>query len=315
MAAYTVLNSEEINSIIANYAIGGVISYKILSGGSENTNYLIQTDNHSYVLTICEQKSILETTNLAMLLAHLEANDFLTSIPIKTKEKTLVSSYKEKPVLLKTFIEGQIMDDLPNHLLTLIGKQLGKLHKIKAPEYLPRTINYGKEHFVDVGIYAPNSHFHLWLREIGAYIAPYMVLNLPKSLVHSDVFFSNVIVDNTENSIAIMDFEEATCYFRVFDIGMTIVGLCSQNETIDPKKVKTLLKGYLQEVSLTELEKESLQVFTIYAAASMCFWRHKNFNYTNPTPELKDHYLELKNIADFVKNLPHDCFKELMTQL
>ena len=94
-----------------------------------------------------------------------------------------------------------------------------------------------------------------------------------------------------------MDFEEATYYYRIYDIGMAIVGLCSENEKINLKKVAALLKGYVQEIDLTEKEQNALQPFTVYAAAAMSFWRHQNFNYTKPTPGMEDHYLELKNIA------------------
>ncbi len=310
---FTNLNSEEVRTIVSRYTIGGLISSKVLSGGSENTNYEIVTDEGKFVLTICEQKSKKEADNLALLLEYLAGQDYRTSRPCKTKENSLVGTYEGKPIFVKSFLEGKIMADLPNHLLTLIGRQMGKLHKIDAPDYLPKTIrNYGKENFHEVKLYDPGSPFHLWLQKMEAYIEPFFSLNLPKSLIHSDVFFSNVIVSDAEDSVVIMDFEEATYFYRVYDIGMAIIGLCAAGPTIDLTKVNALVKGYLKEVDLTDSEKRSLQPFTVFAAASMCFWRHKNFNYTVPTPKLKNHYLELKRLADFVKDLPADCFEELI---
>ena len=107
-----------------------------------------------------------------------------------------------------------------------------------------------------------------------------------------------------------MDFEEATYYYRVFDLGMTIIGVCTKGEIIDLLKVNSLLKGYTKEINLTITEWDSIKAFTVYAAAAMSFWRHKNFNYTNPDPKLKDHYLALKNLADYTRALPDDCFRE-----
>ena len=63
MAAYTSLNHAEINELAETFAIGNVHAFKILSGGSENTNYLLSTDTNKYVLTICEQKSEVERTS------------------------------------------------------------------------------------------------------------------------------------------------------------------------------------------------------------------------------------------------------------
>jgi len=309
---YTVLNLEEIKELTRQYEIGEIISHKILSGGSENTNYLISSQSKSYVLTICEQKTNQEANNLAMLLEHLAANNFSTSKIIRNKNNENVTTYNGKPVLLKTFLEGEIISDLPNYLIELIGIQLGKLHKIEAPDYLPQKLNYGLEQFSDVGLYAKDSSFDYWLKKIENQITPYLTEAIPQVLIHSDVFFSNVIVSKDERSVTIMDFEEATYYYRIFDIGMTIVGICKSEKTIDLEKVSNLLSGYIKEIKLTDIEQNALQTFTAYAAAAMSFWRHRNFNYVNPTPGMENHYLELKKIADDVNGLPNDCFKEML---
>ena len=58
------------------------------------------------------------------------------------------------------------------------------------------------------------------------------------------------------NSVAIMDFEEARHYYRIFDLGMTIVGTCSKNNTINFEKANSLLEGYSQKIELLEKEKK-----------------------------------------------------------
>ena len=52
MAQYTVLNNKDLETILAQYGINEVKSYNVLSGGSENTNYLVKTAVKNYVLTI-----------------------------------------------------------------------------------------------------------------------------------------------------------------------------------------------------------------------------------------------------------------------
>ena len=56
MAQYTVLSNTHIQTILAKYGIENISSHRVLSGGSENTNYLVQGHDWAYVLTICEQK-------------------------------------------------------------------------------------------------------------------------------------------------------------------------------------------------------------------------------------------------------------------
>jgi len=308
MTQYTVINSENVKAIIATYNLGKLLSFELLSGGSENTNYVLITESGKYVLTICEQKSAREATELANLLEYLAQRNFSTSKIVRTRTNKAISLWNGKPVMIKGFLNGKIIEELPNNLIEFLGKELGKLHKIDAPEHLPKTIGYDKDHFYEVEMYAPNSQFHLWLNDIHDYIDKHIGSDLPKALIHSDLFYSNIVVSDDELSATIMDFEEATYYYRVFDLGMTFIGVCAKGEKIDFAKTKSLLKGYREEINITKTELHCLKAFTVYAAAAMSFWRHKNFNYTNPNPKLKNHYLALQNLADHVRALPDFWF-------
>lgn len=312
MSQYSVLNQADISDIIKEYGIEIIDSFTLLSGGSENTNYQVSSENQKFVLTICEQKTVENALSLAHLLEHLAKHDFETSKLVPSISGDLVSTWNGKPVMLKIFLNGEIMDDLPNPILKNIGVKMGELHRIAPPSYLPKILSYGQEYFHEVGQYAPDSVFEKWLSEIHDYIRPYFKNDLPKTLIHSDIFYSNVIVCENIQSACIMDFEEAANYYRIFDLGMTIVGLCSGMGVINLEKVNHLIKGYQQIIELKDAEKKSLQAFTVYAAAAMTFWRHRNFNHTNPDPEMYDHYLGLKDIADFVRKLPEKVFLDFL---
>jgi len=305
MAQYTVINDTNLEIILKRYGIGNIQSYKVLSGGSENTNYLVEALSKSFVLTICEQKSAQDAENLALLLNDLKLQNFSTSKLVATLKGAFTTLWNDKPVILKEFIEGTIIQDFSEDLLLYLGRELAKLHQVNVPDYVPRTLNYGSiERFDEVKVYAPNSSFYRWLKNTQCYIEDYISPELPKSLIHSDIFYSNVIVSEDRKVATIMDFEEACYYYRVFDIGMMIVGICFEGETINQKKMKSLLEGYKQENKLLEIEINSLKAFTVYAATATAFWRHQNFNYVNVDATLKDHYLEMKNLADTIMNLP-----------
>ena len=312
MAQYTTLTKNDIDRIAVEFPITSIESFDILSCGSENTNYVLDTVKEKYVLTICEQKTTQKATELALLLEHLEENDFESSKIIRNKSNKLIGFWEGKPFMLKQFLEGTVYESMPIHLLELVGIQLGRLHKVKAPKYLSKQANFGKEQFINIKKYAANSAFETWLNKKMETISPYFELDLPKTLIHSDLFNNNVVISKDEKSASIMDFEEAVYYYRVFDIGMTIIGACRNENSIDFHKVETLLKGYTKEVSLTELEINSLQIFTIYAGTAMTFWRHLNFNYTEPTPTLFNHYLGLKIITDALEAEPADCISKFL---
>ena len=307
MEHYTRLDEQEIITALSQFNIHNIMSFELLHGGSENTNYLVKTGNRKYVLSICEQKTLEQTKHLADLLDHLEKNQFKTSKIVFTADQESAVSYKGKPIMVKEYLEGKIVQDLSPHALSLIGKELAKLHKIEAPDYLPKQLNYGKEHFPNAKKNVTDTAFNDWLEMVLAYVSPYLKLDLPRAFIHGDVYWDNVILSEDESSANIMDFEEAAYYYRVFDIGMTIIGICSEQKIINFEKAKHLLVGYQSEIELSADEIRSLKAFTIYAGASMTFWRHQNFNYVKPDPKMFDHYLGLKVLVDFMIEQKDDC--------
>ena len=75
MAQYSILNKVELLDILEPYSISEIKSYEILGGGSENTNYKIDSGFGIIVLTISEQKTIEEAQNLTRLLNYLKRLD------------------------------------------------------------------------------------------------------------------------------------------------------------------------------------------------------------------------------------------------
>ncbi len=87
---------------------------------------------------------------------------------------------------------------------------------------------------------------------------------------------------------------------RLSDARLAIIGTCAEGDAINLDKARCLIEGYQSEIKLLKTELESLKAFTVYAGASMAFWRHQNYNYVKPDPKKFDHYLGLKVLADFV---------------
>ncbi len=308
MTHYTILNNTSIKTIFKQYNIGKILEYKLLSGGSENTNYRIKAAEGNYTLTICEQKSVAEATNLARLLVHLNKNKFNTSQIIQTKKGTWSGNFEGKPLLLKIFIKGTITPDFTNSQMQKLGNDLATLHSIEAPNFVPRQLGYGIEHFAEVQAHAPDAPFAKWLKPTTKYIQSFIKDDLPKALIHSDVFYNNIITETETGQVTIMDFEEAAYYYRVYDLGMTLVGTCTFDRQLNLEKAQHLLKGYQVKNKLTNQEKNALQAFTAYAATATAFWRFMNFNFVRPDETEKNRYKEMQDVARNVMNIPAQKF-------
>jgi len=308
MTYYTNLNKAFIKKIFDQYDVGEILEYKLLSGGSENTNYRIKTSKDEYILTICEQKSVTEATNLARLLVHLNENKFNTSQIIQTKNGAWAGDFEGKPLLLKTFIKGIITPDFSNKQMEKLGSDLAALHTLEAPEFVPRKLGYGIEHFPEAQTHAPDAPFAKWLKSTTNYIQSFIQDGLPKALIHGDIFYNNIITNTKTGQVTIMDFEEATYYYRVYDIGMTLVGTCTFDRKLNLEKAQHLLNAYQAKNPLNQQEKNALQAFTAYAATATAFWRYMNFNFVRPDEAEKDRYKEMQDMAIDVMEIPAQKF-------
>ncbi len=301
MIQFTKLTDETIRQIITQFKVGTVQSWEMLYGGAENTNHVLTTTKGKYVLTICERKTVEETIILAKLLNHLKKHQFATTQITPNKKGAIVSFYQDKPLLLKSYIEGRVDPIIENDLLVKIGKSMAQLHQIPAPDYLPTQYSYGQQVFHQLYHAKIRHPFVDWLQKMHTHIKEKLHPDLPKALIHGDIFDSNVVIAVNETPV-IMDFEESCYYYRVYDLGMAIIGLCKENGLINWVKAKLLVQGYQRELPLLNIERNYLKDFIVYAATATAFWRFRQFNILAPSEQYKDTYQEMMKVAEQAKH-------------
>lgn len=307
MPPYSQLNEKQINEIVAVFGIGRVIQYKALEGGSENTNYRIDTHDKSYVLTLSENKSKEKVSELADLLTHLEKNGVRSSRVLPTNCRDYLSSYVSKPILLKEYLHGDIIENLSEEMLFDVGASMAVLHAVPVPQNMENRFQYG----IDI-LTVPDSlsdhPFSAWVADIRKYICEHLDEGLRKGLIHGDIFFNNVVITEDTGPV-IIDFEEAGHYYLVFDLGMAIVGTCCDAGVINMRKVKALVRGYQSKSSLNSIEVTKLKAFVAYAASVTACWRFAQYRALHPDESKQDRYLEMKQIADEIRAVPNASFE------
>ena len=297
MSLYSRLHREDILQILEAYDIGSLIQYHELKGGSANTNYTVETEKGRYVLTQVEDKSLGESRILADLLLHLENHQFDTSKLIPDKSGAYLTLFKDKPVFLKTYIVGKVISSFSEEVLVRLGQSLANLHQIPTPDFLPHGFPYGEQALTDIDQEISEHPFSSWLSKKQTYVKNSLLPELPKCMIHGDLFDNNVIITKDQTPV-IIDFEEVGLYFRVFDLGMAIVGLCCEEGQLVPSKMQALIRGYREIIDLTKQEIDNLRAFVVYGATATAFWRFRQFNIILPTEKLKDTYKEMMGIAD-----------------
>jgi homoserine kinase type II len=310
MALYACQDITALEALARRFGIEDVTGFSVMDGGNENTSYCLETTSGKYVLTLCDQKSLQQATNLASLLVYLTDHGIHTSRVVVPPEEPIVILHDEKPVMLKHHIDGEITANLTGNLLAQLGEEMARLHEISAPSYLPESFPYGRSYFPEV-IDSNLDHAYIdWLSKKNSYLQERLPQNLPMTLIHGDIFFDNLIVQG-DQLIAIIDFEEACHYYRSFDLGMAIVGACRDRQGICFEKAKRFIRGYQNNVTLGSVERESLKTFAVYAAVATSFWRFRQYHVRRPEPQLCDKHVEMQTLADTIAEYPNSRFTEL----
>ncbi len=307
MAQYTHIQEHEIKSITRRYGLE-LISFGPIEEGSGNSSYLVQTFQGKYILTIFEI-GLARVQNLCRLLLWLEEYDFPTTRLQAAVSGKRITQYAAKPVIVKPYISGQVIKDLDEDMIRQIGAAMAGLSMIPAPGYLPDSHAYGLQTFPDIIGHKIDPEYETWLANRHATIKQNIPEELPHGMIHGDIFFDNVLFEGKELK-AIIDFEEACNYHKVFDLGMGIVGLCVDETKIVFPKVKALVKGYQQIRELEKCEVETLQLFVEYAATATSSWRFWKYNLDTLIPEKSDSHRKMVEIARNVSDISKNSFLE-----
>jgi homoserine kinase type II len=306
MAKYTQLEQNDIQNIADHYNLT-IITFESIEGGAGNSSYLLDTVQGKYVLTVCDDKVLSEIVKLGQLLLLLQAHNFSTTRILSAKNGDIVTVYRDKPIMLKVYIDGQIYENLAKAMLSKVGVEMAKLHQITAPDYLPNEHSYGRQVFSTIIGRNINPDYESWLKKQFEYFEENIPFNLPRSLIHGDIFYDNVLFENN-NFKAIIDFEEACYYYKGFDLGMAIVGLCTENTTIALNKAQALVAGYQQVQKLDPIEKETLQTFVRYAATATSYWRFWKYNIDLPSIDKANKHWQMMQIAKNISRISKTRF-------
>jgi homoserine kinase type II len=308
MANYTQLLEKDIQKIASNYPIT-VKEFEAMEGGAGNSSFRLITDRGKFVLTVFDEKAWDFVTRLSQILAYLAKNSFKTTRVLSQTNGEMLTRHKNKPVMIKEYIDGEVHKKLSNKMLFQAGYSLAQLHQIPIPDFLSTQHPYGRQEFPAVFKNGIDHEYESWLAARFADFEENIPVELPRSIIHGDLFYDNMLFQD-EALVALIDFEEACAYYRVFDLGMAIIGQCSDGDSLSLQKARALVEGYQASNLISQNEIEVLQLFVVYAATATSYWRYWKYNIHFPLPEKKTGHWKTVHITDFVRAIPAQKFIE-----
>ena len=311
MAEFTRLTAEQIDHILSRYDLGPRIQAAPLQGGQANSSFKIKTPSGWFTLSVCAYKSVEEVQALTRVLPWHETCNFPTPRVVFPRSGHNVIQYQGKPVYIKTFMPGKVVQRLsPDHCFQ-VGKAMAALHSLTLPldlaATLPDQMVSGFAAFEQF-LSAPMDHlFSEWLEKKYAHLAACLDLSMDRTLIHGDIFWDNLLFFRGTLT-AILDFEDACVDFRLLDLAIAAVGCCAVNGRFLASPVQALIVGYQTGFPLSERERAQLQLFMEYAGAATAFWRFCQYNIHHPDPDKKDYYRELSSLSDQVHAMSLTAF-------
>ena len=306
MATFTKLLDSEIHTIAEKYQLM-VVKCEPIEQGAGNSNYLLDTDHGKYILTIFEIDDT-QVINMTRVLLHLEEIKF-PALPLqKHTTGEILSKYQGKIVMVRPFISGSVVMDLDPGMVKQVGKVLARLNEVPPPEYLPEIHTYERKFYKEILLQKIDENYKNWVRKRYQFINEHTPPNLPIGLVHGDLFFDNMLFENGKLK-AILDFEELSRIARIFDLGMTAVGTCVRGTNLEIHKVKALVEGYQEVISLKDAEKDFLQMSIEWSALMTSIWRFWKYNIDMPDEAKSKHFLKMVEIAENTQAIQADQFK------
>ena len=107
MAVYTEVSDVELEAFVAGYGIGPAVSCKGIAEGIENSNYLLQTEDRSYILTLYEKRVAREDLPFFLgLMDHLAARGIACPVPIRDATGEALRELCGRPAAMVSFLKG-----------------------------------------------------------------------------------------------------------------------------------------------------------------------------------------------------------------
>ena len=303
--AYTEVSLDDASAVVEVAGLSELLTIEKLAGGWANSNYILTLrDNTKLVLKIWNEQSLEDVEYLLSMTSYLSENGVPTPPPIKFNDGKSMMVKDGLAWTLLPFIDGQWLGHDHSSLYSL-GATQAKLHLVAPPKNLRNNFSMGNTLFEKLFSIANEKHgwtdFLKMLKSESAVLSENIGEDLPKGIIHGDLFPDNVI--GTKDKVkSLLDFEEMCYDVLAFDLVMTFVGFGWENGQPKAERWNSLLAGYQSIRKLSDAEINALPDLHRLATLSIAAWRYWQFVINLPNTEHTDRYLEMTERLN--KNLP-----------
>ena len=289
MAVYTDVSDGELTRFVAEYDLGAVLACKGIAEGVENSNYLIQTEQASFILTLYEKRVKEEDLPFFLgLMEHLAAAGFVCPTPIKGHDGTVLRRLCGRPAVPISFLEGLWPRTVEPFHCTGVGDALARFHLAGADFPMRRDNDLslpGWRRLVDATRDRADEVAPGLAAELEAELSALEAIwprDLPTGVCHADLFPDNVFFRDEAVS-GVIDFYFACTDFLVYDLAICLNAWSFDGEArFNPAKAAALVRAYHARRPLSEAERLALPVLA--RGSALRFLLTRLYDWLNQQP-------------------------------
>jgi homoserine kinase type II len=280
MAVYTEVSDEALVAFLADYAIGGLVAFRGIAEGVENSNYALRTEAGDFILTLYEKR--VERGELPWflgLMAHLAGHGIPCPLPVHGRDGVALRELCGRPAAITTFLPGVWPRRVDIAHCGPLGTALARLH-LAGEDYAPRRANaLGPASWATLFARAADDADGVrpGLRaELEAALASILAAwpeRLPSGHIHADLFPDNVFFLDRRIS-GLIDFYFAATDLLAYDLAVCLNAWCFETDySFNVTKARALLAAYGAVRPLAEAEIAALPVLCQGAALRFALTR------------------------------------------
>ena len=265
MAVYTEVSDEELEEFLSQYDLGGLVSFKGIAEGVENSNYLLGTGTGTYILTLYEKRVHREDLPYFLgLMEHLAGQGIACPTPIRGRDGKALRELCSRPAAIISFLDGVWPRRVQPRHCALLGDTMARMHLAGASFEGERgnalSIEGWRRLFLQVEARVDEVRPDL-AQEIArelAHLEAHWPRDLPAGIIHADLFPDNVFFLGDKLS-GLIDFYFACNDFFAYDLAICLNAWCFETDhSFNITKARQMLSAYREVRPFSDTELDAL---------------------------------------------------------
>lgn len=288
MAVYTLLGAEDVAALLRRYDVGELIAMKGIAEGVENSNYFIETTQSKFILTLYENR--VDPADLPFfyrLLGHLHLAGCKVPRFIEDRDGKWLQEIGGRPACLIEFLSGVSVTTPTPAQAFATGASLAEMHRALVDFDGDRPNSLGIDAWAPLAAKCSEADLEAIAPGLTASVAAECAFleqhwprDLPRSVIHADLFPDNVLMLGDEVT-GLIDFYFSCTDIRGYDLAIThgAWAFSADGKELRHDVSAALLSGYQ---SIFPLDVPTRDAFiTLLRGASLRFLLTRSYDWIN----------------------------------